>query len=133
MGHSDILLKLDHIGVENLEANRAGVLSQRQAGYFRRNGIRSVILALIIVGVLAAVLFGVAAKPLVPIQWILTAGLSAIVLVIGYNDYSKLRLTAADPSLSVSRDSLASRSAAVLAGISPLPTETSSCLRTPGS
>ena len=96
MGHRAELLKLYHIGVEDLEANRAGKLSQRQAGYLRQNSIRSVILALVIVGVLVAVLFGVATKPLAPIQWILIAILSAIVFSIGYNDYSKLRLAAAD-------------------------------------
>jgi len=97
MGHRDELLKLYHIGVEDLEANRTGRLSNRQAQYLRQNGIRSVILTIIIIGVLAAVLFGVATKPLAPIQWILTGILAALVFAIGYNDYSKLRLAAADP------------------------------------
>jgi hypothetical protein len=97
MGHRDELLRLFRIGLEDLEANRAGTLSQRQAHYFKQNGIRSVILSLGIVLFLAVILFGVASKPLVPIQWILTSILAAIVLAIGYNDYSKLRLAAADP------------------------------------
>lgn len=97
MGHRDELLRLFNIGVEDLEANRAGTLSQRQARYLRQSGIQNLILSLVIVLFLAAILFGVATKPLAPIQWILTSVLSAIVLVIGYREYSKTRLAAADP------------------------------------
>ena len=97
MGHRDELLKLFKLGIEDLEANRAGALSERQARYLNQNAIQNIILAVLIVGFLAAVLFGVATRPLAPVQWILTGILAAIVLAIGFSEVRKSRLAAADP------------------------------------
>jgi hypothetical protein len=96
MSHRNELLSAYHLEIEDLEANRAGTLSNRQAQYLKLGAIRSIILTIIIIAFLAAVLFGVATKPLVPIQWILTSILCAIVFAIGFQDVSKSRLAVAD-------------------------------------
>src|SRR5262245_42488865 len=96
MGHREELLHLLHLGPEDLEANRRGMLSQRQARYLVQSGVRNLLGSLVIGLVLAAILYGVANKPLVPIQWILAAALAAAALIVGYIDYHRTRLAAAD-------------------------------------
>jgi hypothetical protein len=96
MEHREELLRLFHIGFEDLEANRAGMLSQRQARYLVQSGVRNLLGSLVIGLALAAILYGVASKPLAPIQWILAAVLAAAALIVGYTDYNRTRLAAAD-------------------------------------
>jgi hypothetical protein len=96
MGHREELLRRLQLGPEDLEANRRGVLSQRQARYLVRRGVRSLLGALIIGLALAAVLYAVASKPLAPVQWILAAALAAAALTVGYIDYRRARLAALD-------------------------------------
>lgn len=97
MGHRDELLRLFHIGPEDLEANRRGMLSQRQARYLVQSGVRNLLGSLVIGLALAAILYGVARKPLAPIQWILAAVLAAAALTVGYLDYHRTRLAAGEP------------------------------------
>jgi hypothetical protein len=97
MGHREELLRLFRLGPEDLEANRRGLLSQRQARYLVQSGVRNLLGALVIGLALAAILYGVASKPLAPIQWILAAALAGAALTVGYVDYRRTRLAAADP------------------------------------
>jgi hypothetical protein len=73
MGHREDLLRLFRLGPEDLEANRRGMLSQRQARYLVQRGVRNLLGSLVIGLALAAILYAVASKPLAPIQWILAA------------------------------------------------------------
>jgi hypothetical protein len=97
MGHCEELLRRFHLGPEDLEANRRGMLSQRQVRYLVQSGVRNLLGSLVIGLALAAILYGVASKPLAPIQWILAAALAAAALTVGYIDYHRTRLAAADP------------------------------------
>ncbi len=97
MGHRDELLRLLKISPEDLEANRAGILSQRQARYLVQSGRRNLLGGLVIALALAAILFGVATKPLAPVQWLLAGALAAAGLIVGYVGYNRTRLAAADP------------------------------------
>jgi hypothetical protein len=96
MGHREELLRLFHLGPEDLEANRRGMLSQRQARYLVESGVRNLLGSLVIGLALAAILYAVASKPLAPIQWILAAALAAAALTVGYIDYHRTRLAAVD-------------------------------------
>jgi hypothetical protein len=97
MGHREELLRLFHLGPEDLEANRRGMLSQRQARYLLQSGLRNLLGSLLIGLALAAVLYAVASKPLVPIQWLLAAVLGVAALTVGSVDYYRTRLAASDP------------------------------------
>jgi hypothetical protein len=101
MGHRDDLLQLFHLGPEDLEANRAGKLSPRQARALRQSGVRNLLGSLLIGLILAAILFGVANKPLVPAQWITAAVLAGAALIVGYVDYNRTRLAAADARVEI--------------------------------
>ena len=96
MGHREELLRLFHLGPEDLEANRRGVLSQRQARYLVQRGVRNLLGSLLIGLALAAILYGVASKPLAPVQWILAAALAAAAVTVGYIDYHRARHAALD-------------------------------------
>jgi hypothetical protein len=96
MGHREELLRLFHLGPEDLEANRRGMLSQRQARYLVESGVRNLLGSLVIGLALVAILYAVASKPLAPIQWILAAALAAAALTVGYIDYHRTRLAAVD-------------------------------------
>jgi hypothetical protein len=77
MEHREELLRRFHLGPEDLEANRRGMLSQRQARYLVQSGVRNLLGSLGIGLALAAILYGVASKPLAPIQWLLAFVLAA--------------------------------------------------------
>ena len=96
MGQREDLLRLMRLSQEDLEANRAGLLSQRQARSIVQSGLRNLLGALLIGLALAAILYAVASKPLALIQWLLAAALAAAVLIVGYVDYRRTRLAAAD-------------------------------------
>lgn len=96
MGHREELLRRFHLGPEDLEANRRGMLSQRQVRYLVQSGVRNLLGSLIIGLALAAILYGVASKPLAPSQWILAAALAAAALTIGFIDYLRTRRAAVD-------------------------------------
>ena len=97
MEHREELLRRFHLGPEDLEANRRGMLSQRQARYLVQSGVRNLLGSLVIGLALAAILYAVASKPLAPIQWLLAAALAAAALTVGYIDYHRTRLAAVDP------------------------------------
>src|SRR5262245_44214132 len=96
MGHRDELLRLFCLGPEDLEANRRGLLSHRQAHYLVKSGVRNLLGSLLIGLALAAILYAVASKPLAPIQWILAASLAGAALIVGYSDYRRTRLAVLD-------------------------------------
>lgn len=97
MGHRDELLKLLKIGPEDLEANRAGTLSPRQARDLVQSGRRNLFGGFVIALGLAAILFFIADKPLVPVQCLVAGALGAAGLAVGYVGYRRTRLAAADP------------------------------------
>jgi hypothetical protein len=96
MGHREELLRRFHLDREDLEANRRGQLSQRQARALVRSGVRNLLGALLIGLALAAILYAVASKPLAPIQWILAAVLAAAALVVGAIDFRRTRQAASE-------------------------------------
>jgi len=96
MGQREELLRRMRLSQEDLAANRAGLLSQRQARSIVHSGLRNLLGALLIGLALAGILYAVASKPLAPIQWLLAAALAAAVLIVGYVDYHRTRLAAAD-------------------------------------
>jgi len=96
MGHREALLRRFHLGSEDLAANQRGLLSQRQADYLLQSGIRNLLGAFVISLALAAILYGIASKPLAPIQWILAAALAGAALTVGTIDYHRTRLAVGD-------------------------------------
>jgi hypothetical protein len=106
MGQREELLRLMRLSQEDLEANRAGVLSQRQARSIVQSGLRNLLGALLIGLALATLLYAVASKPLAPIQWLLAAALAAAVLTVGYLDYRRTRLAAAERRVECLRSSV---------------------------
>src|SRR5690349_23966979 len=89
MGHREELLRRFRLDQEDLEANRRGQLSQRQARALLRSGVRNLLGALLIGLALAAILYAVASKPLAPIQWILAAVLAIAALIVGAIDFRR--------------------------------------------
>ncbi len=96
MGHREELLRRFHLDREDLEANRRGLLSRRQARSLVRSGVRNLLGSLLIGLALAAILYAVASKPLAPIQWILAAALATAALVVGALDHRRTRLAASE-------------------------------------
>lgn len=94
--HRQEMMQQFHIGPEDLEANKSGVLTRRQARRLERSGLKSLIGALLIGLFLAAVLAFVAEKPLVPVQWILSGLLFLAALAIGGTDFWRALLAASD-------------------------------------
>lgn len=96
MGHRDDLLRVFHLDAGDLEANRAGKLSQGQARRLVRSGYLNVVGAVVIGIGLAAILFGVARKPLAPVQWILASALFLAALAVGIGYMRRTGAAAAD-------------------------------------
>lgn len=96
MGHREDLLGHLRLTGEDLEANRAGTLSPRQARAIVQSGVQNLLGAVVIGLGLAAILYFVANKPLVPIQWILAGGLTGAALLVGLYDFNRTRRAAAD-------------------------------------
>jgi len=96
MGHREELLRRFHLDIQDLEANRRGLLSQRQARALVWSGVRNLLGALLIGLVLAVILYAVASKPLAPIQWILAAALAIAAVVVGAIDVRRTRQAASE-------------------------------------
>lgn len=91
MNHRDELLQAFRISVEDLEANRAGKLGVTQQRTLLRSGTLNVVAAFLLGGLLVAILYAVAERPLAPVQWILGAVLVAALLVIGIRYFVQTR------------------------------------------
>ncbi len=91
----DDLLRAFRISIEDLEANRRGQLGATQRRKLLNGGNWNVVLAFVLILVLAAILYGVAAKPLAPIQWILCVILSVIILAVGTQYFRQTRAAVA--------------------------------------
>jgi len=96
MGNRGELLRRFHLDLKDLEANRRGMLSQRQARFLVQSGVRNLLGSLLIGLALAAILYAVASKPLAPIQWILAAALAVAAVVVGAIDERRTRLAASE-------------------------------------
>jgi hypothetical protein len=96
MRNREELLRRFRLDLEDLEANRRGMLSQRQARSLVRSGVRNLLGALLIGLALAAILYAVASKPLAPIQWFLAATLAIAAVVVGAIDVRRTRLAASE-------------------------------------
>jgi hypothetical protein len=96
VAHKDDLLKAFHIGPEDLDANHAGKLGTRQAARLIRSGRNDVLAALVVGALLSAILYGVAAKPLKPVQWVLAGVLFLAALATGILHARRTRAAAAD-------------------------------------
>lgn len=94
LSHADDLLGALGITAEDLAANRAGRLGERQAANLRKSGLNNLLMALLAGVALAAILMFVAHKPLKPAQFITAGVLFGIVLAIGVNDLIKTRAAA---------------------------------------
>ena len=85
------LLRAFRIQPEDLDANHAGRLGPAQGRGLLRSGSANLAGAFLIGVLLAAILYGVAAKPLAPIQWILGILLFVIVLIVGIRYFLQTR------------------------------------------
>jgi hypothetical protein len=85
----------------DIEANRAGRLGPRQAKELRRSGARNLAAAFVGGAVLAAILFFVANRPLVPAQYITAGLLFAALLAVGVYDFVRTRRAASVGRVSV--------------------------------
>lgn len=91
-GQRAALLQAFQIQSEDLEANRTGRLGPAQGRRLLRSGTANLAGAFLIGILLAAILYGVAAKPLAPIQWILCIILFVIVLIVGIRYFRQTRV-----------------------------------------
>ena len=96
MNYRDDLLRAFHISVQDLEANRVGRLGAAQQRNLLRSGNWNLAGAVLICLVLGAILYGVASKPLVPIQWILAVAMGAAVLATGFVYFRRTRAAVAE-------------------------------------
>ncbi len=96
MGHREDLLGIMHLTTDDLEANRAGHLSKSQARTIVQSGLNNLIGGFVIALALVAILAFIVNKPLVPVQWLLGGGLAAAALILGFADYNRTRIAAAD-------------------------------------
>jgi len=96
MNHQEELLHAFRITTEDLALNRLGQLGPTQKRNLLSGGTGNIVGALFIGFLLAAILYGVADKPLVPIQWIVALVLFAAALFVGLNYYLQARQAVAD-------------------------------------
>jgi hypothetical protein len=94
--HRAELLRAFQIQPEDLEANRAGRLSVAQGRNLLRSGTSNLAGAFLIGLLLAAILYGVVNKPLVPAQWITAIILFVIVLIVGLRYFLQSRAAVAE-------------------------------------
>lgn len=85
-----------HLTPDDLAANRRGELSPLQRQRLQRSGVWNVVGAFVIALLLGAILFGVAEKPLKPVQWGLASLLAVAALLTGFYTMRKARAAAAD-------------------------------------
>jgi hypothetical protein len=96
MNHSEELLRAFGIQFEDLEVNRAGRLGPAQSRKLLSSGNSNLAGAFLIGLLLAGILYGLANKPLVPIQWILSIILFVIVLTVGIRYFAQTRAAVAE-------------------------------------
>ncbi|MFN8442444.1 MAG: hypothetical protein U0175_16835 [Caldilineaceae bacterium] len=92
MNHRDELLQAFRILPEDLEANRAGKLGTTQQRSLLRSGTLNIMAAFLLGGLLVAILYAVAERPLTPIQWILGGVMIVALLVIGIRYFIQTRM-----------------------------------------
>lgn len=92
---NDKLLGAFGIGPEDLAANRSGRLGPAQARNLRKSGRNDVIAAIVAGLVLAAILYGVANKPLKAAQYIVALLLFGAALATGLYHYRRTHAAAA--------------------------------------
>lgn len=95
MNHREELLKAFGISVEDLAANRAGQLGVIQRRKLLWSGTVNVVAAFFLGFLLLVILYAVAERPLVPIQWILGGGMLVGVLSIGFYYFRQTRMAVA--------------------------------------
>jgi hypothetical protein len=91
VSHREELLRVFHIGPEDLDANRAGVLGARQVRRMRRGVWWNIAGAGLIVCGLLAVLYLVAHRPLIWFQYLLGGLLAAAGVALGLVAVRRLR------------------------------------------
>src|SRR5689334_1536293 len=96
MTHRENLMQQMRLTEEDLEANRAGVLSQSQKRAIVNSGLGNLVGAVAIALGLAAIMYFIVDKPLVPVQWILATLLAGAVLIVGLVDFNRTRQAASD-------------------------------------
>jgi len=96
MGHREELLGIMQLTQEDLEANRGGRLSKGQQRSIVKSGVSNLIGSFVIALAMAAILAFIVNKPLVPVQWLLGGGLAAAAVIVGFVDYNRTRIAAAD-------------------------------------
>jgi hypothetical protein len=96
MNNDEELMRAFRIGSEDLEANRQGRLGPGQRRSLLKSGNWNVAGAFFIGLLLGAILYGVAAKPLAPVQWILCILLFAAALAVGIRYFRRTRAAAAE-------------------------------------
>jgi hypothetical protein len=84
VSHRDELMIVFHIGPEDLAANRAGRLGQRQIHRMRRGVLTNLALALLLVVALLLILYFVAERPFAWIQYVLAGLLVFGALAVGF-------------------------------------------------
>jgi len=96
MSHYEELLRAFRIGAEDIEANRLGRLGTTQQRHMLSSGNWNMAGAFFIGCLLSAILYGVATKPLVPIQWTLCILLFASVLIVSIRYFRQTRIAVAE-------------------------------------
>jgi len=96
MNYRDELLRAFNITTEDLTANRAGRLGAAQQRNLLRSGNWNVAAAALICLLLGAIMYGVASRPLAPIQWILAVAMGAAVLATGFVYFHRTRTAVAE-------------------------------------
>jgi hypothetical protein len=83
MDHRDELLRAFQIDLHALETNRAGHLADSQVRKLIRSGYWNLFAVLGMGLGLGAILYGVAKKPLAPVQWLLASVLFGATAIVG--------------------------------------------------
>ena len=96
MNHRDELLQAFRISAEDLEANRRGRLGMIQRRKLLWSGTVSIATASLFGCLLFGIWYGVAERPLAPVQWILASGLLALLLFIGIRYFQQTRADVAE-------------------------------------
>jgi hypothetical protein len=96
MTHRDDLLRAFRITAEDLEANRVGRLGVAQRRNLLRSGNWNVAIAVLMGLVPVAMLYGLATKPLAPIQWILVIAMFVALLAMGIWYFRRTRAAVAE-------------------------------------
>lgn len=96
MSESSALLDAFGISAEDIAANRNERLGPAQARNLRRSGYWDLAAAFAVGVILAAILYGVANRPLRPAQWITAAVLFLIAFIVGFLHHRRMIAAVAD-------------------------------------